>query len=116
MFVWWRARDRRLSQIASEAIANADQVFVSIASAWEAAIKISLGKMRLAEPFEAGIEASEFEKLPIAFSHITGITTLPHHHGDPFDRMLIAQAQVEGLTVVTSDRYFEPYGIKIVWT
>jgi PIN domain nuclease of toxin-antitoxin system len=58
---------------------------------------------------------SEFTELPVRFSHAERVATLPRHHGDPFDRMLIAQATVEGATLVTHDRRFEPYGIPVVW-
>jgi PIN domain nuclease of toxin-antitoxin system len=87
-------------------IGSASVVFVSVASAWEAAIKIALGKLRLTESFEAGVVASRFDKLPIDFSHAAVLTTLPRHHNDPFDRMLIVQAMSERLTLVTHDRRF----------
>jgi len=91
-------------------------VFVSVASAWEAAIKIALGKLTLPERFEAGVKAAGFEKLPIAFSHAEAVGTLPRHHSDPFDRMLVAQALCERLTLVTHDRRFAPYGVEVLWT
>ncbi len=99
-----------------ERIAGADVVYVSHASAWEAAIKIGLGKMRFEGDFREGIADSRFEALPITFDHTDRVASLPRHHGDPFDRMLVAQAQVEGLTLVTADRVFQRYGIPILWT
>ena len=116
VFIWWRKNSPRLGNEARGHIASASVVFVSVASAWEAAIKIALGKLRLSESFEAGVVASRFDKLPIEFSHAEVVATLPRHHNDPFDRMLIAQAIAERLTLVTHDRQFAPYGIDVVWT
>lgn len=115
-FIWWRENNPRLGADARGQIESASVVFVSAASAWEAAIKIALGKLRLSESFEAGVVASRFDKLLIDFSHAEAVTTLPRHHNDPFDRMLIAQAISERLTLVTHDRRFAPYGIDVVWT
>ena len=115
-FIWWRENSPRLSDDARRRISSASVVFVSVASAWEAAIKIGLGKLRLPESFEAGVVASRFDKLPIDFSHAEAVARLPRHHNDPFDRMLIAQAMGEHLTLVTHDRRFAPYGIDVVWT
>lgn len=89
---------------------------MSAASAWEAAIKVGLGHLELPDRFEAGVDESGFEKLPVTFAHAEEAGTLPHHHRDPFDRMLVAQARVERLTLVTHDRNLEPYGIEILWT
>ena len=115
-FIWWRENNSRLGADARRRIASASIVFISVASAWEAAIKVTLGKLRLPESFEAGVAASRFDKLPIAFRHAEAVATLPRHHNDPFDRMLVAQAIAERLTLVTHDRRFAPYGIDIVWT
>ena len=116
VFIWWRENSPRLGDDARRRIRSASVVFVSVASAWEAAIKIALGRLRLPESFEAGVVASRFDKLWIDFSHAEVVATLPHHHKDPFDRMLIAQAMSERLTLVTHDRRFGPYGIDVVWT
>lgn len=115
-FIWWRENSARLGADARRRIASASIVLISVASAWEAAIKVTLGKLRLPESFEAGVAASRFDKLPIAFRHAEAVATLPRHHNDPFDRMLVAQAIAERLTLVTHDRRFAPYGIDIVWT
>jgi PIN domain nuclease of toxin-antitoxin system len=88
---------------------------VSVASAWEAAIKVALGRLRLPESFARGIAGSGFQALPITFEHAERISSLSPHHGDPFDRMLIAQAQAEGLTLVTRDRRLESYGVPVIW-
>ena len=68
------------------------------------------------ERFELGVEAAGFEKLPIAFKHAEAVATLAHHHSDPFDRMLVAQALCERLTLVSHDRCFALYGIEVLWT
>jgi PIN domain nuclease of toxin-antitoxin system len=115
VFIWWREDNPCLGASARAAIAEAAVVFVSAASAWEASIKASLGKLRLSDNFAAGVAASRFEKLPIRFSHAEAVADLPHHHGDPFDRMLVAQALVERLVLVTHDRRLAPYDPKILW-
>ena len=116
VFLWWRGDPSRLSPEARSSIATADIVFVSAASAWEAAIKAALGRLELPDTVEAGVLASGFEKLLITFSHAEQAASLPQHHRDPFDRMLVAQAQAEGLTLVTHDRLLEPYDVEILWT
>jgi PIN domain nuclease of toxin-antitoxin system len=115
VFLWWRADDRRVHRPVREAIVAADMVFVSAASAWEAAIKVALGRLKIPDTIEAGVLASGFERLPITFAHADAAGRLPPHHTDRFDRMLIAQARLEGLTLVTHDRQFEPYGLQIAW-
>jgi PIN domain nuclease of toxin-antitoxin system len=115
IFLWWRGEPSRLIPTVVSRIATADLVFVSVASAWEVAIKRSLGRLDLADSMEAGVIASGFEKLLISFSHAERAAALPPHHRDPFDRMLVAQAQGEGLTLVTRDRRLEPYDVEILW-
>lgn len=115
-FLWWKENNPRLSLPAREAITTADMVFVSAASAWEVAIKSSLGKVRLPRPFSEGVEDSGFLELPIRFQHAAAVELLPPHHTDPFDRMLLAQAVVEKLVIVSHDRALEPYGAAIIWT
>ncbi len=114
-FIWWRENSPRLGADARGRIASASLVFVSVASAWEAAIKVALGRLKLPESFEAGVTASRFDKLPIAFRHTEIVATLPHHHADPFDRMLVAQAMSERLTLVTHDRRLAPYALDLLW-
>jgi PIN domain nuclease of toxin-antitoxin system len=116
VFLWWRANDARLSTSARQAIASAELVLVSAASAWEAAIKISLGRLKLPESFGRGVEDSGFQRLPVAFEHAEAAGALPRHHADPFDRMLVAQAVLEGCTLVSHDRALEPYGALMLWT
>ncbi|MFL6202622.1 MAG: type II toxin-antitoxin system VapC family toxin [Thermoanaerobaculia bacterium] len=115
IFLWWRGEPSRLTAEVQSSIATADLVFVSAASAWEARIKASLGRLDLPDTVEAGVLASGFERLLITFSHAERAASLPPHHRDPFDRMLVAQAQAEGLTLVTHDRLLEPYEVEILW-
>jgi PIN domain nuclease of toxin-antitoxin system len=114
IFVWWRTKLGRISAACSDAIAGADNVYVSVASAWELAIKAALGKITLDVDVEEGIALSDFQPLPIAFAHLRHFRQLPHHHGDPFDRLLIAQAQVERLTIVTADPQLQHYDVPIL--
>ena len=116
VFLWWREDNPRLKEAARREISSSEKVVVSAASAWEVAIKVGLGKLRLPTSFEDGVEESGFGQLGIEFRHAAAVGDLPPHHGDPFDRMLIAQAQVEGLTVVTHDPRFKPYGVPVIWT
>ena len=116
VFLWWRTNDPHLNANAREAIATAPIVFVSAASAWEAAIKIALDRLMLPEPFSHGVDHSGFRRLAITFEHAEAAAALPPHHGDPFDRMLVAQAQLEGCTLVTHDQLLKPYGVATLWT
>jgi PIN domain nuclease of toxin-antitoxin system len=116
VILWWQRDDRRLGREAREAIATADLVWVSAASGWEMAIKAALGRLRLAEPFEALLAADEFTELPMTLAHAGRLADLPPHHADPFDRMLVAQALTEKATLVSHDRSLEPYGVPMVWT
>ncbi len=111
VFLWWRAEPQRLKAAVRDLIASADLVFVSAASAWEVAIKVSLKRLELPASFEDGVVASGFEKLAISFAHAEAVGRLPLHHHDPFDRLLVAQAQVESLTLVTHDRQVERYDV-----
>ncbi len=95
---------------------TADLVLVSAASAWEIAIKCRLGKLDFQEDFERGVRESGFERLPIGFSNAAETRALADYHRDPFDRMLIAQARVEGLTIVTQDPLFGPYDVPLLRT
>ncbi|HEX6861669.1 MAG TPA: type II toxin-antitoxin system VapC family toxin [Thermoanaerobaculia bacterium] len=115
VFLWWRAEPARLSSAVRDRIATAELVFVSAASAWEAGIKGVLGRLDLPDTIEAGVLASGFEKLLITFPHAERAAGLPAHHRDPFDRMLVAQAQIEDLILVTHDGLLKPYDVEILW-
>ena len=113
--LWWLADSVELSAEAREQIADgANEVVVSAASAWEMAIKQATGKLRVPDDLASTVEASFLVQLPITFEHSFRAGSLPPHHQDPFDRMLIAQALVEGLTIVTRDPRFEPYGVPLL--
>ena len=114
--LWWQRDDRRLGAAARRAIATADIVWVSAASGWEATIKMARGQLRLHEPFHVLIAADDFTELPVTLTHASALAELPPHHADPFDRVLVAQARVEGATLVSHDRAFEPYGVPMIWT
>lgn len=99
--------------------ASAESIFISPASIWEIAIKISLGKYVLPAPFAAfwdeQLQTNNFSLLPISVSHTARVVNLPFYHRDPFDRLIIAQALVEELPVVSSDKTFDQYGVIRVW-
>jgi PIN domain nuclease of toxin-antitoxin system len=113
--LWWRTNSPRLKPALRRAIGTAEIVWVSAASGWEAAIKQGSGKLRLDDSFSKMVRSSDFLELTITLRHTEQLLSLPSHHGDPFDRMLIAQAQVEGATLVTHDRHFEPYDVSVLW-
>ena len=119
-FLWFVLGDSRLSTQARAAIEDQNNVkLLSPASHWEIAIKISLGKYTLSKPYEEfmdqGINENGFVVLPIETKYTAILTTLPFHHRDPFDRLLIAQAMVEEATVVSSDAAFDAYPIARLW-
>jgi len=113
--LWWRTASGRITAPVQDAISEADGVFVSAASAWEVAIKLALGRLRLPDRFAAGVQESGFQQLAVTFAHAERAGALPQHHRDPFDRMLVAQALEERLTVVTHDRRFEAYEAPVLW-
>jgi len=115
-FIWWRNGSRRLPRrVASEIESPDNEVIVSVASLWEITIKRALGKLQFLEEFEAVLAAEEFELLSINYRHLRALGSLPSHHRDPFDRLVIAQALTEGIPIATGDRAFAPYGVQIVW-
>ena len=115
-FLWWRNGSRRLSKRAGSEIRSPDNnILVSIATSWEITIKMVLGKLRFLEDFEEVIQTEGFILLPISYQHLRQLETLPRHHGDPFDRLLIAQALAEGIPIATADCRFAAYGLQIVW-
>jgi PIN domain nuclease of toxin-antitoxin system len=116
-YLWWLQDAPRLSSAAREAVAEPGSlVFVSAATVWEMAIKQALGRIDPAgADLVAEIEANDFVELPIAGRHAQAAGVLPRHHDDPFDRMLIAQARLEGLTCVTLDASFAAYDVATIW-
>jgi PIN domain nuclease of toxin-antitoxin system len=115
--LWWLDDSRALSRRARSAIGEGRNIVcVSAATAWEISIKQALGKLEAPEDLEEALSVNRFYPLPIAVTHAISAGRLPRHHDDPFDRMLIAQAQLERLTVVTHDRRFQAYGVPLLWT
>ena len=115
VLLWWLADDARLSHTSRAAISDGTNlVFVSAAAAWEIVIKSALGKLDIPSNLEAALTANRFEPLPITIPHSLAVANLPHHHNDPFDRLLIAQAEVEGLTLVTGDEQIKKYDVAIM--
>ena len=118
--LWFFWDDARLSARAKALIQDADnRKLVSIATCWEIAIKVGLGKLDLGEPSRSflprEIARNNFELLPISLGHATMVEGLVAHHRDPFDRLLVAQAMTEGLPLVSADGIFDQYGINRLW-
>ncbi|MGQ0657252.1 MAG: type II toxin-antitoxin system VapC family toxin [Chromatiales bacterium] len=118
--LWWLFDDPKLSRRARTVIKDRESIIlVSSASAWEIATKHRLGKLPEAgeavSRLPALINQSRFDTLPITLEHALAAGMLPTHHRDPFDRMLIAQAQIEELPIVTNDRVFKNYNVEVLW-
>lgn len=113
VLLWWLADDRKLTRSARAIIANPENdVLVSAASLWEISIKVALGRLEVElDDLEHNIAANGFRSLPINYRHALTAGRLPAIHRDPFDRMLIAQASVEELRVISHDKIFERYGL-----
>lgn len=115
--LWLLLDDQRLSPRARVAIASGERpVVVSAASLWEVAIKRSLGKLRAPADLSRRLAAfGQLELLPVSPLHAEAVGELPLHHRDPFDRMLVAQARAEGLSLVSADPVLAQYGVEIIW-
>jgi PIN domain nuclease of toxin-antitoxin system len=114
--LWWLSDDQRLSERARALIAAAETpVMFSAASIWEAEIKVSSGKLVVPDEWLAALEADRFLELPIAARHAREAARLPLLHRDPFDRMLVAQARLERLVVITADPKIADYGADVLW-
>lgn len=114
--LWWLA-DAGLTDQARDAIADPDNlVMVSAVSAWEISIKKALGKLSAPDDLERQVDENGFAPLPISIAHGLAAGQLPRHHDDPFDRMLVAQAFREGLTIVTHDQRFSDYNVALLLT
>ena len=116
VWLWWQADDKQLGPRIREAIRDASEVRFSAASAWEIAVKTGLGKLRLPPDADIDDELKHegFAALSVTVQHAAIVRTLPALHRDPFDRMLVAQALAEGLTLVTADPALQPYGIAVI--
>jgi PIN domain nuclease of toxin-antitoxin system len=119
IFLWWLADDRRLTaRLRTRISAPGVEVFVSAVSIWEMAIKLALGKLDLPGTdlgrLDALIPACGFRELAMTAAHATAVATLPRLHGDPFDRLLVAQARAESATLVTRDPKLAAYGVPVL--
>jgi PIN domain nuclease of toxin-antitoxin system len=112
--VWLDQKPERISPSALHRIESAPKVFLSAVTAWELSIKQSLGALTLLQPVSEIIHSHTMTELPVSIRHGEAVLHLPLHHRDPFDRLLVAQALVEGLILVTSDRQLLSYGIPIL--
>jgi PIN domain nuclease of toxin-antitoxin system len=119
-FLWWITDDPRLSSHVREIIADGDnELFLSAASGWEMAIKAKLGKLHLPDNPESFVldqlAINAIESLPVQMGHALRVYALPEHHRDPFDRMLVAQAQSERIPILTADPLIAQYAVKVIW-
>lgn len=119
-FLWWIGDDPRLSDPARSAIGNgANEVFFSVVSAWEIAIKAGLGRVEVPQPLgdfvTEQVRVNGFEVLPVHMRHALAVSSLPDLHRDPFDRMLVAQGLQEGLTLVSGDPEIARYDTEVAW-
>ena len=118
ILIWFLEGNKSLSNSHQKIIEESNNdVLLSIASLWEIAIKISIGKLTLSQPLGdviKQIDAESIEILPISPEHTLQVSTMPFHHRDPFDRIIIAQCQVENLPVISNDKSFSDYSIKLL--
>lgn len=117
-WLWLLTGDARLPSSLRTELQSADHTIVlSVISCWEVAIKVGLGKLQLPVPVDTLLQevSSAFEILSMRVEHVQRLTSLPRHHGDPFDRMLVAQALAEGLAIVTVDAVFHQYPARVFW-
>lgn len=115
VFLWWQWRDRRLSTALRDSIEDtANDVAVSAITIWEICIKRNIGKLEFTGSPTVACRDAGFRFLDVTAAHAEMAGDLPRHHGDPFDRMLIAQAKSEGLVVATEDRQFSLYGVPVL--
>lgn len=119
-FIWWDSKPDNLSSQALALCQNrANVVLLSVASVWEMQIKLRLGKLSLnlplAEVIESQRQTNNIEVLPVTLDHVLALDGLPSHHKDPFDRLLIAQANVEDAVLISGDSVFEEYPVKLLW-
>ncbi|BAY74341.1 PilT domain-containing protein [Nostoc linckia NIES-25] len=119
-WLWWFTQPESLNEVAIAHIADeTNELWLSVASVWEMGIKVAIGKLPLADPLDSYISSRmtllAMRSLEITASHAIQAAKLPLHHRDPFDRMLIAQAQIEEMTLVSADSMFNQYNISLLW-
>ena len=114
--IWWLSDDPRLGVGAAAQLDDeSNQVLLSAAVVWEVAIKRSVGKLDTPDGFGPTLLAGGAVALPISIEHAAGVEQLPHHHRDPFDRLLVSQAKIEKATIVSSDERLHAYDVPILW-
>lgn len=118
--LWWHDNPKELSSKALDAIQNEEnEVFISVVNAWEMQIKSQLNRLSLSrgleEIFNIEMNDNAFSLLTVELSHVYTLKTIPLHHNDPFDRLLISQARAEDLTVVSTDGEFKKYDVTLLW-
>jgi PIN domain nuclease of toxin-antitoxin system len=114
--LWWLSEDERFSEAAADQLTDeTNQILLSTVVVWEVAIKRSLGKLEAPEDLASTLLDAGLQPLPVSLDHAAAIERLPWHHRDPFDRMLVAQASIEGAALVSHDEALRPYGVNLVW-
>jgi PIN domain nuclease of toxin-antitoxin system len=119
-FLWWNTEDPQLSTRAREMIADGqNEIYFSAASAWEISIKAAKGKLALPEPPEEYLSSRvaiyHFQPLPVQIDHAARVYELPRHHEDPFDRLLVAQSQIERMPLISADAEIQKYDVEVIW-
>ena len=119
-FIWWDSEPQRLSQQVLNICQDTENaLLVSVASLWETQIKLQLGKLKLNKPLAELVsgqqEVNKIDILDVKLEHVLALGKLPSHHKDPFDRLLIAQADIEEATLIRKDEIFAEYEVKVVW-
>jgi PIN domain nuclease of toxin-antitoxin system len=119
VFIWWADQQESLSANVLSALENeANELLLSVASVWEIQIKFQLGKLKLSTPLrelvDSQVETNDLRILPVELAHVLVLDTLPFHHKDPFDRLLIAQCIHEDVTLVSADREFAAYSVRLL--
>jgi PIN domain nuclease of toxin-antitoxin system len=119
-FIWFIGKNPKISlEARNQIVNNPDELYFSVASLWEMAIKVSLGKLTLHEPYEKlfphQLNSNGIQQLEVNVNHTTLVSKLPFHHNDPFDRMIIAQAITENMAIISADPAFDAYGVTRLW-
>lgn len=114
--LWWLAGEELIGDDAESYLADeTNQVFLSTVVVWEVAIKRSLGKLEAPAAFASTLLGAGAQPLPVSLDHAEAVEQLPWHHRDPFDRLLVAQALIEGAAVISGDEKLLPYGARLIW-
>ena len=114
--LWWLTEDERLGEATADRLTDeTNQILLSAAVVWEVAIRRSLGKLETPEDFGPTLIDAGAQPLPVSLDHAAAVEQLPWHHRDPFDRILVAQATIEGAALVSQDAALQPYGVPLVW-